>query len=332
MLPRRYPKIHIRSKAELARHLSDVRMSRNAVLRLINDCLDNFDKYWTDHPIYSEPKKDKWVRDASRTNLGKLLKLIDAKVLKPQDKELPNFIFGGVSKLNHKAAVQHLLGRRRKRVLLKLDISRFFEQNRDDRVFNLFKYKFECGEDGSKLLTKLCCVPFGRKDEPSNYQTIARGFPTSPRLSVWCNLDAFIKIDRLIKKELKGKDPRLAIYVDDIGVTASKVTKEDMMRLYPKIRSILESDEHHKLPLNDAKTKIIYHSGETFDIEGGYQGKFCFEHLGTQMNRNSLMPGTKSRWKLVGTVEKYKASKGTDKTLKTKRKAMLGYKAYIRRK
>ena len=117
----------------------------------------------------------------------------------------------------------------------------------------------------------------------------------SSRLAVWCNLDTFLKLERLVKKELQGKDPRIAIYVDDIAITASGITKEDMMKLYPKIKTILESDKNQKLPLNDAKTKIIYHSGDEYDIDGIYQGKRGFEHLGLQMNRNSLILGTKTR-------------------------------------
>ncbi len=332
MTQNRYPKINIRSKNDLAKRLSDSNLPKEKTLKLINDCLENHDKYWRDHPVYSQPEKNKYVRDSSRSNLGTLLKMIDTKILKPHDSMLPGFIFGGLTGLNHKAAVQHLLGKKRKRVLLKLDISRFFEQNRYDRVYSLFQNKCECRSKGSKLLADLCCVPFGAKDEPSDYKTIARGFSTSPRLSVWCNLDAFLKIDRIVKRELKDSDPRLAIYVDDIGITASRVTKEDMMRIYPMIKAALEEDPHHKLPLNDAKTQIVFHDGKTYDIEGRFLGKWSFEHLGTQMNRNSLTPGTKSRWKLVSTKEQIDEQKGeTDPALIRKKKAMQRYKSYIRR-
>lgn len=328
----RYPKINIRSKRELARHLSNIKLRPNQALALINDVVSNFDKYWEDHPVHSQPKKGKWVRDASRTNLGRLLKVINAKVLKPHDKLVPDFIFGGLSGLNHKAAVQHLLGRKRRRVLLKLDITKFFEQISDERVYGFFNSKAGCGRKGARLLTSLCCVTYGAKNQPGTHKTIARGFSTSPRLAVWCNLDIFLKLERLVKKELKGSDPRIAIYVDDIGITASRVTKEDMMRLYPKVKKILEeSDPNQKLPLNDSKTKIVYHSGETYDIGGNYLGKWCFELLGLQMNRNSVSLGTRTRWKLADLTHKIKKSKGKDQKLKQSRKATRQYKGYIER-
>lgn len=329
---RSYPKIAIRSKRELAKRLSDDRRaSVEDMAKLIDDVRANYDNYWIDHPAQSQPEKSKWVRDASRTNLGRLLKLINIKVLAPHDSLIPTFVFGGVSGRNHKAAVTHLLGIKRKRIILKLDISRFFEQIRYERVYSFFLAKCQCGQRGARLLADLCCVPVGAKDNPGAHKTIGRGFSTSSRLAVWCNLDTFLKLEQLVKKELRGKDPRIAIYVDDIAITASKVTKEDMMRLYPKIKTILEGDKNQKLPLNDAKTKIIYHSGDEYGIDGTYRGKRGFEHLGLQMNRNSLALGTKTRWKLASLTHKYKESRMRNATIRKKRKSTLRYKEYVER-
>ena len=326
-----YPKIAIRSKRELAKRLSDKRASIEDMAKLVDDVKANFDDYWVDHPTQSQPEKSKWVRDASRTDLGKLLKLINTKILAPHDSLVPIFIFGGVSERNHKAAVTHLLGVKRKRVILKLDVSHFFEQIKYERVYSFFLAKGQCSQRGAKLLADLSCVPVGAKDNPGNYKTIGRGFSTSSRLAVWCNLDTFLRLERLVRQELRGKDPRIAIYVDDIAITASGVTKDDMIKLYPKIKAILESDKNQKLPLNDAKTKIIYHSGDEYDINGVYQGKRGFEHLGLQMNRNSLTLGTKTRWKLVNLTRKYKESGRKNIAIRKKRKSTLRYKDYVER-
>lgn len=325
----RYPKIHIRSKNELAKHISSRRLPVNKVKQLINDVNKNYDSYWRDHPKYSQPEKGKLVRDASGTNLGKMLKLINKRILKPHDTKLPNFIFGGISGLDHKSAVAHLLGDKRKRVLLKLDITRFYEQIEQQRVYHFFRDKCECSHKAASLLANICCVPYGPKEKPENYKTIGRGFSPSSRLAVWCNLDTFIKLEQLVQKELKGKDPRIAIYVDDIGITASKATKEDMMKLYEKIKKVLASDRNQMLPLNDDKTKIIFHSGETYDLEGIYQGKWGFEHMGVQMNRNSLTLGSKTRWKLVNLTEEWKNMRGNNLQLKKSRKSILRYKRHI---
>lgn len=332
MQNKRYPKIHIRSKNELAKHISDRRLTTKDAMDLINDVIQHADEYWSDYLAMSQPEKNKWVRNASGTNLGKLLKHIDAKLLKPNDLMIPGFIFGGVSGLNHKAAVKHLLGTRRKRIMLKLDVTRFFEQIRYERVYNFFLKKCECSDKAARLLAGLCCVSHGPKEQPEDYKTIARGFPTSPRLAVWCNMDTFLKLERLVKKEFKGKDPRIAVYVDDIAITASDITKEDMIRIYPKIRDILEKgDTNQKLPLNQKKTKIVDHSGETYDIQGNYLGKWGFEHLGVQMNRNSLTLGTKTRWKLADLSQKFKESHGLRRDLQRKRKSTIRYKDYIER-
>lgn len=327
----RYPQLHIRSKNELAKHICNKKVPFEKALALINDVQQNYDSYWRDHPKYSQPDKGKWVRDASQSNLGKLLKLIDAQVLKPHDDIVPSFIFGGLSGRNHKGAVTHLLGTKRKRVMLKLDITKFFEQNSHDRVYHFFLNKAGCSKVSAKLLADMCCVYYGSKAQPKDYKTIARGFPTSPRLAVWCNLDVFIKLDRLVRKELKGKDPKIAIYVDDIGITASRVSKEAMMKLYPKVKAILESDINQPLPLNPTKTKIVFHSGDTFDIKGTYLGKFGFELLGLQMGRNKLTLGTKTRWKLMNVTQHYKASNRKNKSLRKSRKSTLRYKDYIER-
>jgi|SRR3989344_577987 len=327
MRRRRYPKIHIQSKNELAKHISSSRFPQSKALSLINDVQKHFGQYWSDHPTQSKPGK--WVRNAAGTNLGKLLELISEKVLKPNDEFLPNFIFGGISGLNHKAAVLHLLGKKRKRILLKLDITKFFEQIRYERVYHFFRDKCKCSDKAARLLASACCVSHGPKEMPSSYKTIARGFATSPRLAVWCNLDTFIRLERLVRKELRGKDPRIAIYVDDIGITASRVSKEEMLKLYEKIKVILAQDNNQPLPLNNDKTKIIYHTGETFGEDGNYLGKWRFEHLGAQMNRNSITLGSKPRKKLESATLRWKESDRRDKVAKNQRKALLHYKRYM---
>lgn len=329
MRTRRYPKIDIRSKNELAKRLCTPKFTVEKAAELINDVLANYDAYWKDHKKLSRPDSGKWVRDASYTNLGRLLRLVNSEVLAPHDHMIPDFLFGGISGRSHKAAVQHLLGRKRERVLLKLDISRFYERISQERVEQFFALKAGCGGKGAKMLAGLCCVAFGAKSNPEDHKTLARGFSTSSRLAVWCNLDNFIKLDRLIKKELRGKDPRIAIYVDDIGITASRVTKEEMMGLYPKIKDILESDPKQPLPLNTKKTRIVFHDGQTYTIEGESLGKQSFEHLGLQMLRNAVTLGTRTRWKMAELTHRIKTARNKASGLKKSKKSLMRYREYI---
>jgi non-homologous end joining protein Ku len=54
-IPRRYPKIGIRSKNELAKRISDDKFTQQEALALINDVIKNKDTYWKDSKR-SEPE------------------------------------------------------------------------------------------------------------------------------------------------------------------------------------------------------------------------------------------------------------------------------------
>lgn len=301
----RYPKLSIRSKNELAKHLSHSKFPKGEALALINDVLRNFNKYWKDNEYKSEPKKEKFVRSAKGTPLGRLLDNINKSILAPHDKMLPVFIFGGVKNMNHAKAAKYLLGKKRRRTSLKLDITRFFEQVSEERVYHFFHDKCACSKKAAKLLAGFCCVPKGQKESGSNNKTVARGFATSSRLAVWCNLDTFIKLDRLVQKRLKGKDVRIAIYVDDIGITASKISREEMKNLsYEITKLLLNADRNQRLPINEAKTKISSHE------EG-------IEHLGLRLYRNRLSIGSKTKSNLDRAKNKHQ------------RKSLMRYKKYV---
>jgi hypothetical protein len=320
MQNRRYPKLCIKSKNELAKHISHQGFSKENALALINDVLENFDQYWKDSK-HSEPAKQKYVRNAKYTKLGLLLQKINTMVIAPHDKMLPEFIFGGVKDMNHVKAAKHLLGSKRKRVLLKTDLKRFFEQISDESVYDFFRLKCGCDNRASKILAYLCCVPLGPKNSGSKEKSIARGFATSPRLAVWCNLDMFIKLDRLIKDNLKGKDPRLAIYVDDIGITASRVSKEEMADVFVEIEKLFSNpDTKQKLILNKEKnkTKIISHE------EG-------IEYVGINLYRNRLGVAGKAKSKRDKVKKELKKDMPQKErnSLRKKQKAMNNYKRYV---
>lgn len=317
-MPNRYPRIFIRSKNELAKHIHSKKFSKEKALSLINDVLLNRDSYWKDSKR-SNPAKGKYVRNAKGTPLGSMLRRINVQVLGPHDALLPGFIFGGLKGSNHVKAVLHLQGTKRKRVLLKLDITRFFEQVGGDRVRHFFQDKCKCSYKAAKILSDICCVPLGPKGSDSTQKTIGRGFATSSRLAVWCNLDVFLRLDRLVQERLRGKDPRIAIYVDDIGITASRISKEEMEALLPEIKNILlNSDPNQALPLNDEKTEVISHE------EG-------MEHLGLRMYKNRLSLGSKTlskRDKLRAKLKKSLSPKERAR-LRKKYQATARYKGYV---
>lgn len=319
MSAKRYPKIFIQSKNELAKHISYANFSKDEALALINDVIANFDGYWRDNKKLSDVERGKYVRGAKGTPLGRFLNSVNKQVLTPHDKSLPLFIFGGVSKRDHVQAVETLLGDRRQRTLLQLDITSFFEQIDKDRVYHFFADKCECSHKAARLLSDLCCVPLGAKDNPEAHASIARGFATSPRLAIWCNLDTFVRLEWLVKKRLKGKDPRIAIYVDDIGITASKVSKNEMERLYIEIEQLFQrGDKNQTLPLNREKKHIFSH-------EKG------LEHLGIKMHRNRLELGSRSKSKLGKTKSKLGQDLSTKERdrIRDRRRSLMQYKNYV---
>ncbi|MFA5131619.1 MAG: hypothetical protein WC467_04370 [Patescibacteria group bacterium] len=318
----RYPNINIRSKNELAKRISGSNFTHGEALILINDVLANYDKYWRDNIKASDFKNEKYVRTSYGNPLGKLLNLINKKVLAPTDKILPDFIFGGVSKKNHIQASLSLLGGHRKRIKLGADIRRFFEQNDSKRIEILLNNKCGCSKKASKLIANLCCVSVGQKNSNSKRKTIARGFATSTRLATLCNLDLFLRVSWAVKKMLKGHNPRLTIYVDDIGISAYNVSEDLMNEVYDKIESILKNyDTNHSLLLNDKKNISSYTTGNV-------------EHLGLKLCRNKVIAGANTLRKRSFVKEKLKDSNTNVKekrSLIAKEKSYRRYDAYIKK-
>ncbi|MCX6716053.1 MAG: hypothetical protein NT077_03485, partial [Candidatus Taylorbacteria bacterium] len=159
--------------------------------------------------------------------------------------------------------------------------------------------------------------PRGAKGSNSSEKILARGFATSSRLALWCNLDTFQHLDWKIKQKLNGHDPRIAIYVDDIGITASRVDDtliEDTKQFAIKIME--EKDKNQKLPVHrDGKTVIK---------------KFAdgAEHLGIKLGRNKLSLG----WRARSHTDKIKNAIKNSQNLEEKSDLMKRYHAHQRYK
>lgn len=281
----RYPKIFLRSKNELAKRLSHKNLSQKEALDLINDCIKNKDRYWSDHIEKSEPEKGKYVRDATGTKLAILLKLIDRKILKVHDHLLPDYIFGGVQKKDHVKAAKNLLGSKKLRTFMTIDLTKFYEQISQKRIESFFVTKTQCTRDVAKILSYLCCTPFGKKGSDGE-MVLARGFSTSSRLAIWAGLNLFNKVQEISYGILKQHDPRISFYIDDIGISASKISQGKMLLLRNEIEDVfLHFDGNLQLkihPFNSKKEKdIMNHSDSP-------------EFLGIRLLRNCLTPGKKA--------------------------------------
>ncbi len=310
-----YPTLNILSKNELAKHISGNRITKEATLSLINDVIINFDRYWYDSKR-SEPSDDKYVRSAVNRPLATLLDLINTKVLLPHDKKIFPFIYGGVSGRSHLEAAKNLIGKERGRTLLKIDIKRFFEQISEDRVFHFFHDKCHCSVRASKLIAGLCCVPIGPKGTLGSKKTIARGFPTSSRLAIWCNIGTFQKIFWMINRKLRDNDPRLSIFVDDIGISACCTREDEMEKVYLIVEQILNKfDKNQPLPVNPTKKKI-----STF-IQNP-------EFLGLGIGRKKLRMGKKTQSKRDKVNQAFKIQQKAGKKNHKITNQRKGYKNY----
>lgn len=320
----KYPNLRIRNKNGLAKAISKGKFSKDKAIILINDVLSNHEKYWHDALSVSEPEKEKYVRSCKGTKLGRLLCLIDRRILTPHDHLIPNFIFGGLSERDHVQAVHHLLGNQRRRTLLRLDINRFFEQNKQQDIYDFFRFKCKCSHSVSKILANLCSVPKGPKSTSAkgrNEIILARGFATSTRLALWCNLFPFQRVYWKAKKTLEGNDPRIAIFVDDIGITGSKVSKEMMCNLSDEIEKILTS---YNLPLNQEKKEknVISYLDKNM------------EHLGLGIGRNKIFLGEETRAnynKIKKRLKKNHLSTIKKKSLIKKKKSYDNYRKYVKK-
>lgn len=248
-----YPKINIGSKNTFVKRLIKSMAQYEITLGLVNYVAKNIDREWRDNLAASKPEKGKYVRDASGKKLGVLLSLIDQEILKPHDNLVPDFFFGGLSGKNHlDAAAEHVKAKKKDRRLLGLDLKSFFEQVTEQRVIQFF-VNSGCSHGAARLLAHFCCVPLGAKNSGNPVKTLGRGFATSPRLALWCNIGTFTLLRYEIKKKLKGKDPVITIYVDDISISASGATKKELGNVADFAKSFLANAPGMPLLTNDSK-------------------------------------------------------------------------------
>ncbi|NCS97217.1 MAG: hypothetical protein GW762_01335 [Candidatus Pacebacteria bacterium] len=312
-----YPQFGIRSKNELAKRISSKSLPANEALILINDVLENHEGYWKDSKM-SEPEKGKYVRSCVGTPLHRLLNLIDKRILRPYDKLAPHFIFGGLSKKNHIQAAHYLIGSKKRRSLIKLDIKRFYEQITQERIFYFFYKKAGCSVRASRLLAYICCVTQGAKGNPGVQRVLARGFSTSSRLAVWANLDTFLKLRWKLQAELGKNDPKIAVYVDDIGISVADVSQTKLEEIALMMAEILESsDANQPLPINNEKLDIM-----SFEKNA--------EHLGLRLGRKAIFMGNKIMSKIRKIKNDYqRAENNTKFKLMSKRIAYRLYQKQI---
>lgn len=262
-----YPYLNIRSRNDFKKRITSKLLPTDEAKALIDVCRKQKDDFWHDYEEKCEPEKGKYTRSAyKRKPLYRLLKIIDKGLLAPYDKNLPCHIYGGRREISSLDAAATLINHFRKRWLLKLDLKKFFEQVPRERVFRFFYHKCSCKMEFANYVADLCCVPEGPKGSGSSRLCIARGFAPSTRLAVWTNLDFFMQLKRLVLKNfnIRKNDPRIMVFIDDIGITVSNTDKQSLEKLRDAIVALAKK---HGLEINSAKT-MIFEPGSEQEILG----------------------------------------------------------------
>jgi len=310
-----FPNLALGTKDDLAERLSGKYLTKAQAMALVNECLENHESLWKTHKDASDPAKQKFVRSAAGTNLGLLLKHVDRKLLAPYDKLVPSFIFGGLKGRSHVQAGRYIQGTKKRRTYRSVDVSGFFEQISEQRIFYFFYLKASCSVEVATILSKLCSVPKGPKGSALP-RVLARGFATSSRLALWCNLNTFNRIHWRVKRRLKGHEPRMAVYVDDIGFSATEMPMERINAVSKEVEVLLLTfDPHQPLPINPDKSKT-----KTFDQRP--------EHLGMLM-AGQLSFSDKTR-KKVQSLKHSRSKADSEFDKKVYNKKLSAYSSYDR--
>ena len=270
----RYPAINLRSKCDFCKRVATKKLSRWRLrehVRKVSKCMGD---YWVDYTTLCDEESGKFVRAAFKKGpLKAILFQIDKCLLVPFDSLLPGYIYGGLVGKSTKQAASSLLQCVSNFSMIRLDFRKFYEQITSERVFRFFYHKCGCKLKFARFAADVCCVNAGPKNAPLEEKCLARGFSPSTRLSVWCNLEFFFNLKRLVTKTLASKtNPRIMIWIDDIGITARNVTELEMKVLFEKIVVLAE------------KYGLEIHSGKS----GVLNCADAKELLGLRLHKNSI--------------------------------------------
>lgn len=291
----KHPKLNLRTENDLLLFLNAAKsikaknktLRRQVDLKDLRYLRDNSHLDWNDHPAESNSKRKKYVRSIrAGSRLEITNRRLNAALKQTLDKKVPQIFYGSVSRKSHIQAASKLCNGKGV-TIISLDITRFFESIARHRVARFF-CKAGCSPDVAEVLAGITCVPLGPKNEPLSDCSLARGFPTSPRLALWATFEIFVKLNRALEKKFSRLSPKMVVFVDDVGISVKNASVDDIEAVKNQAFTIIESDKNgidlkvHKKP---PKLKVR-HISETA------------EHLGLVIGKKNLAPGLKTRLKI----------------------------------
>jgi len=149
------------------------------------------------------------------------------------------FMYGGVKGKNIRYnAIPHL----QKKIILKLDISKYFQSTYDKRVFNFFRHDLSYGPRISSLLTRLT----------TRNHYLPQGAPSSTTLVNLLNSSLASEFEKFCN----SRELNVSFWVDDI--TISGKNPEQYMKFYE------ERIMKYGYMVNDKKTNLIKNNKQQF--------------------------------------------------------------------
>ncbi|HFC11153.1 MAG TPA: hypothetical protein ENJ75_03155 [Candidatus Kaiserbacteria bacterium] len=325
----KHPKLNLRTEKDLLHFLNarkTVKLKGKTVRRQVaTKDLSYLDKNsrsdWNDHPSESKPENGKYVRYIKQgSTLDISNRRLNAALKQTLDKKVPSIFYGSVSKKSHIQASRALCNGK-STVIISLDVTRFFESVSLARIFRFFR-KAGCSTEIADILVELTCVPLGAKEHPQSGFSIARGFPTSPRLALWATFEIFVKLNRILQKRYGHLSPKLVVFVDDVGISLKNSTPEEIEEIKALSFETIESDKN-------GIHLVVHKEAPKLKVQSIDQNA---EHLGLVIGKNSLSPSFETRHK-IGYV-KAQLSKQTlstenrDRARKNKR-GLMNYKRSV---
>lgn len=314
-----YPNLSITNKNHLAKLTAGTVDGRTETIgqmaAIIQKCEKKCDELWNDNHRMSKIEEGKIFRSCKWTDLGKLLGRIDKKILSPHDAKMPCHIHGGIKhiylskrgkiiKRSAESAALSLVNGKNT-WLIKMDLRRFYEQITKEDIFHLLHNKCGCSIAMANFIAEIATVNEGPKNTPLGEQKLlARGFATSSRLAIWAKINFFLELRQVLKKICKNNSCRVALYIDDIGVTIKTKDPGLVLHVAKKIKQIAKK---HGLDINDKKTEI-------------YPPEYRKEHLGCCITNNGILIDSKSQQKEGVMKKRVRTTKNSSKTKTLKRR------------
>jgi len=231
----------------------------------------------------SAAEKGKMTRSIKQNScLDVVNRRLNASFRRVLDKHVPDVFYGSVSGRTHILAAKELTNGK-KTVFLSFDIQKFFESISSNRVQRFF-VKAGCTKEIADFLVSITCVPLGVKGLQKDKLSLARGFPTSPRLALWCTFEIFSKLNRILQKSFSHLFPKIVLYVDDIGISLKNPSEDEIVQIRDLVFELIESDKN-------GLSLTVHRDPPKFRVQK-VEGRA--EHLGVAIGKSKIAVGSKT--------------------------------------